>query len=54
MSSQIAWLQNLHQAASFFSSEIVGKLRNKITSFSENEKFVLLLMGEMKIQENLF
>ena len=32
-----------------FNSGIVNELRNKIKSFSENEKFVELLMGEMKI-----
>ena len=36
-----------------FNSGIVNELRNKIKSFSENEKIVELLMGEMKIQENL-
>ena len=36
-----------------FNSGIVNELRNKIKSFSENEKFVVLLMNEMKIQENL-
>ena len=32
-----------------FNSGIVNELRNKIKSFPENEKFVELLMGEMKI-----
>ena len=36
-----------------FNSGIVNELRNKIKSFPENEKFVVLLMNEMKIQENL-
>ena len=36
-----------------FNSRIVNELRNKTKSFSENEKFVVLLMDEMKIQENL-
>ena len=36
-----------------FNSRIVNELRNKIENFSENEKFVVLLMDKMKIQENL-
>ena len=36
-----------------FNSEIVDELRTKIKSFSENEKFVLLLTDDMKIYENL-
>ena len=35
-----------------FNSDIVDELRNKIKRFSENERFVELLMDEMKIQEN--
>ena len=36
-----------------FNSRIANELRNKIKSFLENEKFVVLLMDEMKFQENL-
>ena len=35
-----------------FNSDIVDELRNKIKRISENERFVKLLMDEMKIQEN--
>ena len=36
-----------------FKSRIANVLRNEIKSFLENEKFVLLLMDEMKSPENL-
>ena len=36
-----------------FNKEIISELRNKTKDFSENEKYVTLLMDEMKIQENL-
>ena len=35
-----------------FNSDIADELRNKIKRFSENERFVELLMDEMKISEN--
>ena len=36
-----------------FNPEIVAELRNKTKGFSEKEKFIVLLMDEMKIQKNL-
>ena len=36
-----------------FNKEILNELIKKTENFSENEKFVILLMDEMKIQENL-
>ena len=36
-----------------FNPEIIHELRRKISDFSDIEKFVVLLMDEMKIQENL-
>ena len=36
-----------------FNQEIIQELRSKIKYFSEQEKFVAMLMDEMKIQENL-
>ena len=36
-----------------FNNRIVNELRNKIKTFSKNEKFIVLLMDEIKIQENL-
>ena len=36
-----------------FSQEIIQELRSKTKDFSKQEKFVVMLMDEMKIQENL-
>ena len=36
-----------------FNPNIMRELRHKLKEFSDKEKFVVLLMGEMKIQENL-
>ena len=36
-----------------FNPEIIEELRKKTKDFSENEKFVAIIMDEMKIQENL-
>ena len=36
-----------------FNQEIIQELRPKIKYFSEQEKIVVILMDEMKIQENL-
>ena len=36
-----------------FSKNILNELKNKIKSFSDNEKFFVILMDEVKIQSNL-
>ena len=36
-----------------FNPNIMRELRHKVKDFSDKEEFVVLLMGEMKIQENL-
>ena len=36
-----------------FNGEIVNELRNKVKHFSEEERFMVLLLDEMKIQEQL-
>ena len=36
-----------------FNQEIIQKLCSKTKDFSKQEKFVVMLMDEMKIQENL-
>ena len=36
-----------------FNQEIIQELRSKTKDFSKQEKFVVMLMDEMKIQENL-
>ena len=36
-----------------FNKNIINELKNKIKNFSDNEKFFVILMDEMKIQSNL-
>ena len=36
-----------------FNKNIINELKNKIKNFSDNDKFFVILMDEMKIQSNL-
>ena len=46
-------LQKLHKPERGFNPNIMHELRHKVKEFSDKEILVVLLMDEMKMQENL-